>query len=112
MCMEFKTIRYMLHATTLNAERRDSMTELEKAAKQYSKYDNSCVKCAWNASPWCNCPYSDGLMEEYKIDCCYFGVYRFMSGGDLCRDEKNLIEFLNEKRKRMYEKDQINEGSL
>lgn len=97
--MEFKTTCYMLHATTLNAERGNSMTKFEKIVHKISESGEPCEKCVWNKDPWCNCPYSDGLMEEYKIDCCYFGVYRFMSGGDLCQEEKNLIEFLNEKRR-------------
>ena len=73
--------------------------ELEEKARQYSKYDESCSKCVWNASPWCLNPYSDGLMETHRFSGCYFGVYRFMSGGDLCQEEKNLIEFLSERRR-------------
>lgn len=75
------------------------MTEFEKIAKRYSKYKNSCSRCVWDANPYCLCPYSDGLMEDYHFSGCYFGVYRFMSGGALCQEEASLIELLKKPEK-------------
>lgn len=65
------------------------MESIRAKARRISKTDNSCLKCVWHDDPWCDAPYTDFAWDDGGFcEPCYFGVYRYLSGGELSPEEQ------------------------
>lgn len=63
------------------------MSSLHHQALGISVHRSSCNKCFWGPrdenDPWCWIPFSDDTLDHYKLNHCYMGVYRYLSGGEM-----------------------------
>ena len=72
------------------------MKSIHHQALGISVHNTSCDQCVWGPrsenDPFCYTPYSDGTIEVYKLNPCYMGVYRYISGGEVSPMERRYLE--------------------
>lgn len=72
------------------------MSSLHHQALGVSMHRSSCDQCVWgpryDGDPLCYLPYSDWTLYEHKLNHCYMGVYRYLSGGSISPMEQRYLD--------------------
>ncbi|MBQ7859870.1 MAG: hypothetical protein IJ347_07055 [Faecalibacterium sp.] len=81
---------------SLKAKKKKRDKLLHHRALGIFVHNTSCDQCFWGPrsknDPFCYIPYSDGTIEVYKLNPCYMGVYRHLSGGEVSPMEQRYLK--------------------